>query len=352
MEMVLRGRSGRSAGRESPVAALLEAQEAADDDDSRSISSVDTVRINTADQIASLASSPRTNGILLRSPSGTPSPSDVAASSKAEDLAREERLQEQNAKLSTRLEALAVELDEAIKIGHALRSQHAEASSTIRALEDRVQGLEKAVEGRVAEVEGKALEVAETRWNGWRAAFEEGWKRERESWDVEREKLTAVVREWEERRASESEGSAWDAESGEESNEGEKEVGEKSAKGRKARPRRRRRSTASRVSKLALGLAGLASESDSMVGGATRGTSGAWMGGERVVPAGGSRTGYDNLRGQPANAVSSCSLLLCDVELMSRRRLQPSQVLPYASAGAVVIIGVAAAWALSLKLKE
>lgn len=306
METVLRGRNGRTDGRESPVAALLEAQEAADDDDARSISSVDTVRVNTADQIASLAASPRTNGILLCGTNGIPAADEAAASSKAEDLAREERLQEQNAKLSTRLEALAVELDEAIKLGHSLRSQHAEASSTIRALEDRVQGLEKAVEGRVAEVEGKALEEAETRWNGWRTAFEDSWKRERESWDVEREKLTAVVREWEERRKSDEEASDWSEESGE-SSEGEKGMEEKGVKGRKSRPRRRR-SAASRVSKLASGLAGLANDSDSTVGDPVKGVSGAWMGAQRGVPPSESRVGYDNPGGPPANVVSPLSL--------------------------------------------
>ncbi|KAI5478422.1 cell cycle arrest in response to pheromone-related protein [Pseudohyphozyma bogoriensis] len=313
MESVMRGRSSKRDGRESPVAALLEEEE--DEDDSRSVASTDTIRLNTKEQLASIAAAAAGMSNGASSVNGTSKDVDEEKAhheakakeveeKKSEDLAREQQLQEQNQKLSARLEALSVELDEATKLGQTLRSQHAEASSTIKALEARIAGLEKAVEGRVAEAEGKVMKEAETRWNGWREAFEESWKKERESWDEEREKLLNVVKEWEERKKSEIEereyeGSSSDDEEEEagapEGSRGVDGAGAKGPKSKRTRSKRRRRSTASRVSALAGAGSGLtASDSDSTIGDASKSASGEpWNASTGGGPSS-SGAGYDN----------------------------------------------------------
>ncbi|KAK4696397.1 hypothetical protein P7C70_g8387, partial [Phenoliferia sp. Uapishka_3] len=303
MEFMMRARSGPTEsinGRESPVAALLDAQEELDDEDdeadARSVSSVETVRLSTAEQRASMAHvKGGPNGVEQSpSPTGTSEPAPVVNAE--EDLAHSKKLQEQNAKLVTRLEALSVELDEATALGQTLRSQHAEASSTIRTLEARVQGLEKAVEGRQAEVEVKALAAVEEKWNGWKNAFEESWKKEREGWEEEREKLRSAVKEWEERKRLEAlEESDWerseDGDVEEEAEGGQKDAGEvmtKGVKSKRPRSRRRRRSTATRVSTLAADpTPAPASDSDSTIGDSKSGASGGnWNGPQRGGPLG------------------------------------------------------------------
>lgn len=283
---------GGSDGRESPVAKLLEAEEDDDDDDARSVSSVDT--ISPLDSTStSTSQGSKINGVVsaLTGAAAGPTSSKLASSDDQEaDLARERQLQEQNAKLSARLETLSAELDEATKLGQSLRSQHAEASSTIRALEERVQGLEKAVEGRVAEVEGKVLKEVEGRWNGWREKFEASWQKERAGWEEERGKLMAVVREWEERRRDGG-GSSSEEDDSDSSSEDEEADESRSRditsaslgplsststsstpKSKRNRSRRRRRTTAIAPTSATLaqrssaGSSGVTSDSDSTIG--------------------------------------------------------------------------------------
>jgi len=75
--------------------------------------------------------------------------------------------------------------------------------SAIKVLTDRVAELEVGLAGKVAEEVSKA----EKRWETLRKTIEDGWRKERESWEAERERLRGVVREWEEasRRAHEEE---------------------------------------------------------------------------------------------------------------------------------------------------
>ena len=319
-------------GRESPVAAMLDSQEDdSDDDDSASVSSVGTVRISTAEQRAISSRSgpnghlPSANGKSGSLPSSSSFPPSASASL-AVDLA----LQEQNAKLAARLEALSAELDEATKLGQTLRSQHAEASLTIRALEARIQGLEKAVEGA-------SDDAAEARWRGWRDAFEESWNKERASWDVEREKLRGAVREWEERKRVEAEeerewersddqesdddalpsaGQSLEGGDHEEQNEGadKANTSTKGVKTKRPRSRRRRRSTATRVSTLAGAdqtIANIASDSDSTIGDSTKGGavgSGPWSGPQRGGPFG--PRAFDNPGGPRGPGTVSFSSVL------------------------------------------
>ncbi|GAA5979384.1 hypothetical protein JCM11641_005019 [Rhodosporidiobolus odoratus] len=205
MSAMIRDReSVRSNGRESPIAALLEAREAEDDDDAASISSVDTIspsRSNGINGRSSREITPDADDIPEHDPSDAPSsppstslPIIPAIPTSEADSTRETLLAEQNDKLVTRLEGLSAELEEATRLGAQLQEQHASASQTIKALEDRIAGLEKAVEEGVKEAEGRA----EEKWVTWRETFESSWRTEREGWEVEREGLRKAVRDWEE----------------------------------------------------------------------------------------------------------------------------------------------------------
>ncbi|GAA5869296.1 hypothetical protein JCM1840_004348 [Sporobolomyces johnsonii] len=349
-------------GRESPIAAMLDAQEAAeDDDDARSVSSVDTIS-------PSRGTNGRSSDGPLSDDETTSEPARSAATSRSElDLSRERLLQEHNAKLTARLDALSAELDEAIKLGQHLRTQHAEAYSTIRLLEDRIAGLEKAVESRVAQAEGRALQQAEARWTGWRDKFEASWKLEKEGWDVERDKLTALVREWETRKRDEAVAAAARSSSDDEDEEvdadadraGDDDNGDVSAStatgtssasssqgGKKSRSRRARKRTtigasssgarsaggpsSAMSSKLAGVVAeGLASDSDSTIGeggAAFRRGSGAF--GRGPTPA-----GVAGVRDAEKNS-------------------QPAHGLPVSWTGAVVVLAVAVGYGAAMKLKE
>lgn len=213
MDLLLQGRNhsiargGKSDGRESPVASMLEEEEereeeeeeeAHDDenDDTRSVASNDT--------IVPAQQRPRMNGYSsLASPSSSTQPLPRKKSQHESKItAREaQQMRAQNAQLAARLEALATSLDESLALSASLRSQHSSASTTILALEARVIGLERAVEGK-AGVE----QQVEEKWNGWKAVVEEGWKRERQGWETERERLLDVVRDWEARANAESSG--------------------------------------------------------------------------------------------------------------------------------------------------
>ncbi|BGP27549.1 cell cycle arrestin response to pheromone-related protein [Rhodotorula toruloides] len=394
-------KAGQTNGRESPIPKMLEAEEgdepAHDDDDVRSVSSVDTI-------IAPLS---RTNGISHdddeadKSASTGPSPlsddfdapSDhhpaddhvkplplarlarAGLSSTREDSVRERHLQEQNSKLFARLDALSAELDEATTLGETLRSQHAEASSTIRALEDRIAALEKAVDSRVAEAEGRVLKEAEEKWAAWRNKFEQSWKTERETWEGERQALRKMVEEWEERKKLEADlaaaeeedddtsdssasdkedggvdlgtaGSA-DADSGPSSSASKSSPGSSKSRSassspKKARSARRRKrpsltpvppSTSAptalpRASKLSRSIGGgVASDSDSTIG-EVSGRLGAEGFGWRQAGSFGGAKGVHGGEGQT------------------------QQGLPFTLAGAVVVLAVAVGYGAAMKLKE
>ncbi|ORX35850.1 hypothetical protein BD324DRAFT_629248, partial [Kockovaella imperatae] len=105
--------------------------------------------------------------------------------------------------LESRLQSLSAEVAEAVALSRTLQTQHSEAITAVKLLTDRVGSLEHGIQSRIAEEVLKS----EQRWDTWRAKFEEGWRKERESWNAERERLRGVVREWEEasRRAHEEE---------------------------------------------------------------------------------------------------------------------------------------------------
>ncbi|PWN49010.1 hypothetical protein IE53DRAFT_167645 [Violaceomyces palustris] len=134
------------------------------------------------------------NSTLARS--ATPSSGDAAAGVIAAKTA--EQLAQQNAGLSRRLEELSLQLEQALQLSKGLQTQHAQVTDTVRMLEDRVASLEKEMESKVSHVEGNVVKAMEGRWEEWRSQIEEGWRREKESWESEREVLRGVVRAWDE----------------------------------------------------------------------------------------------------------------------------------------------------------
>lgn len=146
--------------------------------------------------------------------------SEAAKSSNSISASSEELLQAQNSALSARLEALEVQLEEALSLSRNLQSQHALATDAVRVLEERVQSLEKEVETKVAQVEGSVVRQLEERWVEWRQQIEEGWRKEREGWAEEREELRAVVRAWDEANRELEEKTAWASSAGQNSSAG------------------------------------------------------------------------------------------------------------------------------------
>ncbi|GAA5887631.1 hypothetical protein JCM16303_001454 [Sporobolomyces ruberrimus] len=365
-----RERESQRNGRESPVARMLEREEEEqdedEDDDARSIASVDTVvdsKQSSKKQVNGDGVSPLESEETTSEPNSATSPLPESSSSSVPDsaeLARERIvLQEQNAALNARLDALSAELDEAIQLGRSLQTQHSEAFSTIKILEEKIASLETAVEERVEEAQGKVMRECEERWKGWKEVFEEGWRREKEGWREEREKLWEVVKDWEERKKRETaqvedpvEG---ESEGSEEDDEGETLAAQASSAARSPSPkkratRRRKRTTivptpstnsssssssANSLPTLSRNLASslanenIASDSDSTIGG----EAGSTVGGGRVPSS--SETGEDAL--SPG---------------LRSSKSPPQPGLPVSWAGAVVVIAVAVGYGAALKLKE
>ncbi|GAA5989974.1 hypothetical protein JCM10908_002403 [Rhodotorula pacifica] len=428
---------GVTNGRESPLAKMLEAEEEDDedlggehedlgddddeddkdneddadaDDDTRSIASVETVtsvpplRNGTADkhrQQQHRGSAPL-DVDEDDAPNSTPPPASTPAQggSTASGASNRERLlEEQNSKLVARLEALSLELSEATQLGAALRTQHAEASETIKLLEKRIEALELAVDQRVAEAEGKILQQAEARWVGWRERFEQSWKEERLSWEGEREALRRLVKEWEERKrleaemvasreAAEEEGDRANEEDDEDEEDEDDSASDGSdaddqdsnkaassslspnsgsssrASSKKSRSSRRRKrssltpvppsltsssaASAARLSKLARHVidGGVASDSDSTIGehlafGAA-GAGGAGAGAEGGSGSAAAASGRAGLGGSPSSPSGQ----------NVTRKTGEHGGLPLSVAGAVVVLAVAVGYGAAMKLKE
>ena len=133
---------------------------------------------------------------------------------------------------------LSVDLEQALEMSRNLQQQHDEASTTVKLLEDKIGALERDMSTRVADAAGQAGRMAEDRWETWRTKFEEGWRKEREGYELERERLRGVVREWEEasRRAQEEEeeramNARLSGESGTDDESGDEDGGSMSGKG-------------------------------------------------------------------------------------------------------------------------
>ncbi|KAK8847602.1 hypothetical protein IAR55_005461 [Kwoniella newhampshirensis] len=205
MDMLLAGPRGRTLGRR----LADDDDDDDDDDDSRSVmtmmdseDSEQRVRDRRRAERERHPDRPRTpeptqfNGDREDGEDGAHINSDGNTSSQKE-------VAEQNAELVARIQTLSSEITEAVQLSKTLQEQHEEAMSAVKLLTEKVGALEIGMASKVAEEVTKV----EQRWESWRVRFEEGWKRERETWEVERERLRGVVREWEEasRRAHEEE---------------------------------------------------------------------------------------------------------------------------------------------------
>ena len=185
MDLYLTGTRGRQMGR-----GMLDDDDD-DDDDARSVSTL----MDSDEGEARVRD--RRRGDIQRERPRTPEPIMNGNGDDAHDSPGESR--RENEELVSGIQTLSNEITEAVQLSRTLQSQHEEAMSAVKLLTERVGELENGITSRVTE--------AEQRWELWRAKFEEGWKKERESWDAERERLRGVVREWEEasRRAHEEE---------------------------------------------------------------------------------------------------------------------------------------------------
>lgn len=109
----------------------------------------------------------------------------------------------QNAELVAKVESMSAEIADVIQLTKSLQTQHGEALSAVQALTERLGALETGFTSRVAEEVSKT----EQKWESWKTMFEDTHRKDRETWEAERERLRGVVREWEEasRRAHEEE---------------------------------------------------------------------------------------------------------------------------------------------------
>lgn len=109
----------------------------------------------------------------------------------------------ENAELVAKIEIMSNEIAEVVQLSKNLQTQHGEAMNAVKVLTQRVTELEGGIADRIS----AEVHKVENKWELWKTKCEDGWRRDRESWDVERERLRGVVREWEEasRRAYEEE---------------------------------------------------------------------------------------------------------------------------------------------------
>lgn len=105
-------------------------------------------------------------------------------------------LQKQNELLTSRLDALESQLEEALNFGRSLQQQHGEAKEAVKTLTEKVQALEKDMSSHTTNVQGKIAEALEGRFSQWKEQIESGWKLERRSWEEERDKLRQVIEVW------------------------------------------------------------------------------------------------------------------------------------------------------------
>jgi hypothetical protein len=187
MGMLLAENRGRSFARRTT-------EEEDDDDDARSVM---TVMDNREEDDLRRAGKREVNGHGYGDGNGDRSEGDDGEPT-ADSL---QEMSNRNQELASRVQTLSVELSQATQLSQHLQAQHDEAMAALGTLSTRIGSLETGLKGRIAE----AVSESDRKWETWRTHVEDGWKKERESWEAERERLRSVVRDWEEasRRANE-----------------------------------------------------------------------------------------------------------------------------------------------------
>lgn len=114
----------------------------------------------------------------------------------------DQELRAQNAALSSRLEELASQLEQALALSRGLQTQHVQVTDTVKTLTERVQTLEKEVEQKTTSTSTPdsqgLLQSMEGRLTEFKTELEDGWRKERDGLQTEREELRNVVQAWDE----------------------------------------------------------------------------------------------------------------------------------------------------------
>ena len=195
MELILANARGRQIMRNFPGDVGEDDEDGGEDDEDDSRSTITLLADDHGKRRSSLK--PRENGDGQHGEAdGRPQVNGNGDGDKSNESSREDA-----ATLDSRIQNLTSEVAEAVAVSRTLQTQHEEAMSAVKLLTERVGVLETGIQSRVAE----EVSRSEQKWETWRVKFEEGWRKERESWNAERERLRGVVREWEEasRRAHE-----------------------------------------------------------------------------------------------------------------------------------------------------
>lgn len=122
--------------------------------------------------------------------------SNAAKSAASLSSSTEEQLQAQNRALTTRLEALEVQLEEALSFGRTLQSQHVLATENVKALESRIDALDAQMKSASTSHEELITKALEGRFSQWKEQIEADWKAERRDWERERDDLRQVIQAW------------------------------------------------------------------------------------------------------------------------------------------------------------
>jgi hypothetical protein len=182
--------------------------------------------LDSSDDMETIRLGPhRDNGTAYGDENATPANNrrDEIGGTKAEALlASQTKLEEENAALSSRMEALSTELSAASQLSSSLKNQYAQAAETIRGLEDKVNTLEKALHAPPSSTKAEKRSIpspsetkpststgmedvmreVENRFTDWKKSFEDSIKQERQSWEEERERFRNIVQNWEKRSNS------------------------------------------------------------------------------------------------------------------------------------------------------
>jgi hypothetical protein len=128
---------------------------------------------------------------------------DNASVTTVTDNRTKEELILENNKLADQVQALSGRVTEAVHISSTLQAQHGEAMAALQTLTERVGTLETGIAKRIAQ----AVQENDQKWQKLRTEIQEGYQKDRESWEAERKRMQSVVRDWEEasRRAIEEE---------------------------------------------------------------------------------------------------------------------------------------------------
>lgn len=125
---------------------------------------------------------------------------DNASVTTVTDTRTKEELLEENTKLVDQVHSLSGKVTQALDLSQTLSIQHGEAMAALQLLTERVGTLENGIAKRIAD----AVQENDQKWHAVRTDLQEGYKKDRESWEAERTRMQSVVRDWEEASRSDT----------------------------------------------------------------------------------------------------------------------------------------------------